>query len=216
MKFKAVLFDLDGTLINSIVDIADSMNVVLKKRKFPEHSINEYMKFIGNGIIELVISSLPQNKRDKKTVEECEKEMREIYAEKWLQKTYIYKGIPELLDELTKRNYKLAILSNKPHKYTKKIVEILFDKWNFDIVFGAKNGVAKKPDPVLAFEISKILNISCEQFIYVGDSATDMQTAINSGMYPVGVSWGYKSIKEIKESGAKKIISNPLELLDIF
>lgn len=215
MTFKAVLFDMDGTLIDAADGIGDSMNHVLELNHLPVHPIKDYIKWIGDGMENLVISALPVNKREDTFINKCVVEMKVAYEKLWINKTHLYPGISELLTCLCQCNFKLAVLSNKPNKFTRIIIETLFKKWNFDAVYGLRDGYLRKPDPITALEIAAELGLDPSYFIYLGDSSTDIKTAINAGMYPVGVSWGYRSADSLIISGAKKIINEPKELLSI-
>jgi phosphoglycolate phosphatase len=215
MKYKAVLFDLDGTLLDTIEDLSNSMNAVLLESGFPMHDLEEYKCFVGNGLRNLVRRALPAENRDDITIDSFLAAMNEEYSKRWAEKTRPYKGIPELLDELTRRNIRLSVLSNKPHKFTKVIVEKFLSNWNFEVVFGERLGVAIKPDPSAAIEISAIMGIPPEDFLYLGDSGTDMKTARAAGMYAVGALWGFRKKEELVAEGAMSVISSPLELIDI-
>ncbi|MEO8253364.1 MAG: HAD family hydrolase [Flavobacterium sp.] len=214
MKYKAVLFDLDGTLVDSLKDITDAMNMVLKSRNFPTHSYELMRTFIGSGIRNLVSKALPEMHKDETTIESTFQEMMETYRENCIQKTIPYNGIIELLDELKYRNIKLAILSNKADELTKKIGLALFPDY-FEIVMGLKSEATKKPNPIAALEISRDLNISPEEILYVGDSGIDMQTAKNANMYAIGLIWGYRPKEELLAEGAKSILEHPLDLLKL-
>jgi phosphoglycolate phosphatase len=215
MHFKAVLFDMDGTLVNSVDDVADSMNLVLASNNLLIHPTSEYIQWIGDGMENLVISALPANYRDDSFVKKCVAEMKTNYDKMWMNKTHLYAGIAELLSALREFKIKLAVLSNKPHRFTQIIADKLLAEWNFDVVMGLNEGIPRKPDPTSALEIANQMNLNPKHFLYVGDTATDIQTAINAGMYPVGVSWGYRSTNSLIESGAKEIIYTPNELLSL-
>ncbi|MEY2869481.1 MAG: hypothetical protein RIR01_1972 [Bacteroidota bacterium] len=212
MKFKAVLFDLDGTLVNSLIDIANSINKVLQERNFPTHSHEVINDFIGSGLRNLVTKALPESHKDEATIESTFQAMMAAYRENCTNETSAYDGIMELLDKLKSQNIKLAILSNKADELTKKIGLSLFPDY-FDIVMGLKSEATKKPNPSAAIEISNEFGISPEEFLYVGDSGIDMQTAKNANMYAVGVLWGYRPEEELLAEGAQAIISHPLELI---
>ncbi|MEL1241362.1 HAD family hydrolase [Flavobacterium flavipallidum] len=214
MKFKAVLFDLDGTLVNSLIDIADSINKVLEERNFPTHSYEVVNNFIGSGLRNLVTKALPETHKDEASIESTFQAMMTTYRENCTNKTFAYDGIVELLDALKSKNIKLAILSNKADELTKKIGLTLFSDY-FDIVLGLKSEATKKPNPLAAIEISNEFGVSPEEFLYVGDSGIDMQTAKNANMHAVGVLWGYRPKEELVAEGAQSIISHPLELIEL-
>ena len=212
-RYKAVIFDLDGTLLDTLDDLADSMNYVLESNGFPIHDIDKYKYFVGNGLRNLVTKALPPEHRNPETIDSAFDNMLKEYSKRWDKKTIPYPGVPELLDQLKLRGIKLAILSNKQHSITVKIAEKFLNKWKFEVVFGERPGVPRKPDPASALEVIKILNIPAHDIIYMGDSGTDMQTANNSGMYAVGVSWGFREAEELINAGAKRVIDTPGELL---
>jgi phosphoglycolate phosphatase len=216
MKYKGVIFDLDGTLLDTLEDITDSMNQVLEGRGFPTHPEEAYLRFVGNGADMLVSRALPnEHKNDEMLVEECLNEFRKIYETNWNNMTMPYDGIPELLDTLKRENIKIAVLSNKPQQFTDLCVNELLADWEFDYVLGHREGTPLKPDPKGAVEITEKLGISAEDFILLGDSDIDMKTAINAGMFPLGALWGFRTEQELLDSGALKVILHPLELLDL-
>lgn len=215
MKYKGVIFDLDGTLLNSIEDLAESMNTVLKKSNFPTHKASEYENYIGSGILNLVQKALPESHRDSDNCMKYFHMMFEEYSKNCTNKTAPYEGIAELLDKLEANYIKMGILSNKADKLTKKAVQVLLPNWNFECVEGLTSEEHKKPNPIKALHISKKMGIDPNEIIFVGDSGVDMETANNAGMYAVGVLWGFRSKEELISTGANKIISHPLELLNI-
>ena len=210
---KTLIFDLDGTLIDSLEDIAVCMNKVLEELNLPIHKIEDYKYFVGGGISILVENALKNSSETIKN--EVTKRFKIIYDQKLHVKTKPYLGIYELLDELEKMNCNLAILSNKPHEFTVEYAKLLFSKYNFKYIYGQKEGIAKKPDPILALEIAKKFNIPCEEIFFVGDTMVDMQTAKNANMKAIGVLWGFRDEKELKENGADFLVSHPLEILEI-
>lgn len=214
MTYKAVIFDLDGTLVNSIQDIADAMNKALKVYDYPLHSYEAYKDFIGKGIKSLVIKALPESKRNNAQITRSFNTMMEIYSNQCTIKTNAYSGIIELLDALKSSQIKLSVLSNKEDKLTKKVVSALLPNY-FETVDGLTIEAHKKPNPIKAIEISNRLNIKPEDIIYVGDTDVDMQTANNANFFAVGVSWGFRSKEELIANGAKLVIDHPLELLNI-
>ncbi|MGW8224010.1 MAG: HAD family hydrolase [Syntrophobacteria bacterium] len=148
-------------------------------------------------------------------VNKCASLMRQEYRNRWAKQTRPYEGIPELLDELTRRNLKLAILSNKPDDSTKEMVAELLSQWRFHPVAGAQLSVPKKPDPTLAIQISEQLLVPPEQCLYLGDTGTDMRTAQGAGMFAVGALWGFRSAEELERAGAKVLVKHPREVLGL-
>ena len=214
-QYKAILFDLDGTLLNTLEDICDSMNYVLKKRGFPAYNLDAYRYFVGEGAAMLVAKTLPEDERNDETIHECHEAFKEHYAHNWNVKTKPYNGVPEMLDAITKRDHKLAILSNKPHDFTKQCVANLLPQWDFDVIFGLRDSIPRKPDPAGALLIAERLNVTPSRFLYAGDTLIDMKTAVAAGMFPVGVRWGFRPVEELLENGARAILNHPLEILDI-
>ena len=214
MKFKAVLFDLDGTLLDTLQDLADSMNSVLRRFSFASHPLEAYKYFVGDGMATLVRRTLPEPQRNQEaTVATCLTSMKETYRERWRVQTHPYPGIPELLDQLSAREIKISVLSNKPDDFTRLMVKELLPRWHFECVFGERPNVPRKPDPIAALEIAERSRVSPEAFAYLGDTATDMITARAAGMYAVGVLWGFRSAEELTGNGADTLISNPADLL---
>ncbi|MDP4092981.1 MAG: HAD family hydrolase [Bacillota bacterium] len=215
MNFKAVVFDLDGTLLDTIEDLADSMNNVLRRFGYPIHDVEKYKYFVGDGIKNLVIRALPEESRNNDTIDACLSDMNEEYSRRWAEKTRPYDGITKLLDGLAERNIRTAILSNKPHAATLEVVKRLLPNQHFDVVYGERPPIPKKPDPAACLEIIKAMGFKAEEFLYLGDTNIDMKTANSAGMYAVGVLWGFRKADELLEGGAKKLISHPLELLEL-
>ncbi len=215
MTYKAVLFDLDGTLLDTIEDIGDAVNRVLEQNGFPALTMDTYRRFVGDGATNLIIRALPEDKRIDTIIHPCLDAFLKDYGRNWNVKTRPYDGIPELLDALTTRRLKMAVLSNKPHEYTMQCMEGFLSDWNFDVVFGQRDDVPRKPDPAGALEIAEQLNIPPSDFLYLGDTQTDLKTAIAAGMFPVGVLWGFRSAKELQENGAKVLIKRPLDMMNL-
>jgi len=215
MNFKAVIFDLDGTLLDSLEDIADTANSVLLNKGFPTHSVDAYRYFVGNGNNILMSRVIPEEKRDNKTIDECVKSFREEYNHNWNVKTKPYEGIPEMLDGMTARGLKMAVLSNKPDDFTKKCVSELFRKWHFEVVLGYHSQIPPKPDPSGAFQIAKKMGVHPKDILYLGDTNIDMKTAFAAGMFSVGALWGFRSLEELKNGGAKEVIEQPQDILGL-
>ncbi|MGI6485509.1 MAG: HAD family hydrolase [Thermoanaerobacterales bacterium] len=211
--FKGVIFDLDGTLLDTLQDLAESMNAVLCKMGFPTHETEKYKYFVGDGTEMLVKRALPQQYINTRVKAKCVAMMKEEYSNRMTYKTKPYDGIAELLDELTKRRIKMAILSNKPDKLTRLVVRSLLPDWEFAPVLGQRDGIPKKPHPCGAFEIAKKIGIKPENFLFVGDTNVDMRTSNAAGMCAVGVLWGFRDEAELMESGARAIIKKPVDLL---
>ena len=213
--FKAVLFDLDGTLLETLTDLAEAMNTSLVHFGFKSHTVDAFKYFVGESVAVEAKRALPESARDPETVEKVAEYSQQIYADCWYKNTCPYPGIPELLTELQKRGLKLAVLSNKIDEFTKTMVKTLLPQWCFEMVQGALSDVPLKPHPDLALRIVKHLQIPPEKFIYVGDSNIDMLTAVAAGMFPVGCLWGYRTADELLAAGAKILIKSPSELLEI-
>ncbi|MBN1551895.1 HAD family hydrolase [bacterium] len=214
-RFQAVVFDLDGTLLDTIGDISDSMNTVLKARGFPLHSESEFKMYIGDGIEEFAERSIPAEMRSEVLIRELVREMRAIYRERWQCNTKPYPGVPELLDWLTVQEIKLAVLSNKPHDFTNEMIRALLSRWKFNPVMGACPEIPRKPDPAGAFKLLERVGLQGDNVLYLGDSENDMLTANASGMHAVGVSWGFRSEACLQEAGAEWVIGHPCDLKDI-
>jgi len=215
MQFKAILFDLDGTLLDTLDDLGNSVNRVLAEKGFPTHDLDRYRYFVGDGAMMLITRALPKEKRNNDTIQACVDEFKKDYSQNWKVKTRLYDGVAEMLDGLVTRNLKLAVLSNKPHKFTKQSVDGLMSNWKFEIVLGQRDAVPCKPSPEGALEIAEQLNTKPENVLYLGDSGVDMQTALAAGMFPAGVLWGFRSMKELQDAGAKALIERPLEVLSL-
>jgi phosphoglycolate phosphatase len=215
MNYKGIIFDLDGTLVNSLEDLADSMNVVLESFNFPTHELSAYKYLVGNGIRNLVRKALPDGSIDEALIDKCYDSMINIYRENCVIKTKTYDGIIELLNELNLRDIKLAVFSNKADELTKKIVMTLLPNFDFEIIMGLSAEEHKKPNPYGALLISDKFGVIPKDIIYVGDSGTDMQTANNAGMTAAGALWGFRTKAELISNGAKFILNTPKDLIQI-
>ena len=216
MNYEAVLFDLDGTLLDTLDDLGDSMNAVLAARGYATHPIASYTSFVGDGVQNLVRRSLPADAgANDAIVNELVPLMRGEYSRRWAAKTRAYDGIPGLLDGLASRGLRMAVLSNKPHPATVEVVAHFFARWTFDATLGARPGVPIKPDAGAALEVSRLLGIPPSKFLYLGDTNTDMQTAAAAGMFAVGVLWGFRSKEELQASGAQVVVAHPRDVLSL-
>ena len=214
MKEKAIIFDLDGTLIDSLTDIALCANEVLKKLNLPSHKIEDYKKFVGGGVLVLIENCMPKNS-SKELIKKACNEFKIIYDQKLQSNTKPYDGIDELLQGLKDSNIKIGVLSNKPHEFTLKYVDKFFSSYDIVETHGQKEELPAKPDPIGAVNIAKAFNLPCENIYFVGDSDVDMKTAKNAGMIAVGVSWGFRGTKELIENGADFIVKTPQDILKL-
>ncbi|MDR1172068.1 MAG: HAD family hydrolase [Bacteroidales bacterium] len=212
MNYRAVIFDLDGTLADTLEDIADNMNRVLSEKGFPTHEYDAYRFYVGNGLKNLVARCLPESARTDAVIAACHDRMVAEYNVNYINKTRLYDGIPELLDALSSQHVKMAVLSNKADPLTQKICSELLKKWEFAAVMGANERFPRKPSPASALYISERMGIMPANTCYLGDSDVDMKTAIAAGFYPVGAGWGFRPKEELAESGAKHIIDHPMDL----
>lgn len=213
MRLKAIIFDLDGTLLDTLEDLSNAANRVLERNGFPTHDMNAYRYMVGDGAVVLMRRALPEERRNDATIQGCVEGFRTEYERGWKTKTRPYDGVAEMLDALTAHGMKMAVLSNKPDDFTRWCVAEYLSQWTFDLVLGQRDSVPLKPDPSGAMEISRSLNIPPSQFVYLGDTAIDMKTAVAAGMYPVGALWGFRSGQELLENGARLLIKRPPELL---
>ena len=214
MNNKVIIFDLDGTLIDSLEDIAVCMNQVLKELNLPTHKIDDYKYFVGGGISILVENALDKNTSDE-TKELVTEKFKIVYDQKLHAKTLPYDGIYDLLDELKRLDFKIGILSNKPHEFTIAYAKNLFSKYDMKEVHGQKSHIEKKPDPIAAIQIAQNFNVPCEEVYFVGDTMVDMQTAVNAKMIGIGVLWGFRDEEELMSNGATFVVKHPLDILDI-
>ena len=212
---KAVLFDLDGTLLDTLTDLADSMNAVLAGFGLPCHCREAYRYFVGDGLETLARRVLPEEHRSGLMVQRCATEMQVRYQGHWADKSEPYPGVAELLDSLAGRGLSLNILSNKPDEFTQLMVGHFLPYWQWSQVRGARHDTPKKPDPSAALAIADQLHLAPHQFLYLGDTNTDMRTATAAGMYPIGALWGFRSRQELEEAGAKAVLHQPIEMLSL-
>ena len=218
-QIKAIIFDLDGTLIDSIVDIAGAMNAALKELGYPEHPVEAYKSFIGDGQMELARKVLPEDKRTPENIETLAKKFWDNYDIQWYLHTNIFPGVLYLIQLAVARKIKLAILSNKPHYFTKKMIRHFFrgamirhTKNPFGVYSGEEPNKPKKPDPTVALELAQRLIVKPQNVALVGDSVVDIQTAKNAGMIAIGAAWGYGNKKDLQAAGADLIFDSPTEM----
>lgn len=214
MKKKAVIFDLDGTLSDSIHSIKYSGDRTMEKFGYGPFSVEQYKYFVGDGARNLVKRALAAGgDTELAHFEEAYALYREIFKENCMYRVRPYEGIPELLATLKVQHVKIAVLSNKPHAETVNVVEALYGKGYFDVIEGQKEGLAIKPSPDGVFRILERLGLGAEDLLYLGDTATDMKTGKGAGAFTVGALWGFRDRAELEEGGADAVIEHPLELL---
>ena len=212
---KAFIFDLDGTLIDSLDDLADAVNLMLAQHGYPQQPREVFPQYIGDGVMKLVERALPESARNAENIKTCTADYQMHYGNTWNQKTKPYDGMMATLDELRARGMKLAVLSNKPHKFTLLCCAHFFPEGTFDMVLGQRASVPRKPDPAGALEIAETLGFPVTESCYIGDSGIDMETATRAGMLAVGVRWGFRDEEELRANGAQVLVSSPHELLEI-
>lgn len=215
MNTELVIFDLDGTLLDTIGDLAAACNVVLERRGLPQHSYEEYCHFVGNGIMRLVERALPEELRTPELVAAVRADFVDYYTAHIDLLTRPYEGIAELVAELTRRGVKLAVASNKFQAGTEKLVARFFPRTAFAAVLGQRAGVALKPDPAVVEEILARTGVDRGRVLYVGDSGVDMETAAAAGVRSAGVTWGFRDRAELEAAGARHIVERPEELLGL-
>ena len=212
---RLVIFDLDGTLLNTIGDLAVSCNAVLAMRGLPQHSYEDYCGFVGNGIMRLVERALPEPLRTEFTVSAVRRDFIDYYTANIDTYTTPYDGIPALVESLVQRGVALAVASNKFQAGTEKLIARFFPDVKFAAVLGQRPDVPLKPDPAVVNEIVELTGTAREDILYVGDSAVDMQTARAAGVRAVGCSWGFRSREELESEAPAAIIDRPEELLTL-
>ncbi len=213
---QLVIFDLDGTLLNTIGDLAAACDEVLKRHNLPTYSYDEYASFVGNGVMRLVERAIPEELRTEEFVAELRGEFVEYYFENIDQHTTPYPDIMWMLRELKKRGIAMAVASNKFQRGTEKLVAHFFPEIHFEMVLGQRAGVALKPNPQIVRDICQFTSFTPDKILYVGDSGVDMETAAAAGVESVGVEWGFRSREELVESGANHIITSPREIVSMF
>ncbi|WP_319560162.1 HAD family hydrolase [Marispirochaeta sp.] len=215
MSLKGIIFDLDGTLLDTIDDLADSCNRQLEEYGYPTHPAESYRYFVGNGVRKLVERALPDTEEARKITDRFVQDFRSDYQDHCFDRTRPYPGIPELLKRLKQDGLVLAVLSNKPDTETKKVVRHFFPKDQFHCAAGHKEEFDVKPDPAGVHAILNKLNLRAEETAFVGDTWIDMQTAVNSGCFPVGILWGFRDRPELEDAGARAIAADTGELYSI-
>ncbi len=213
MPLQALIFDLDGTLIDSLADLAEAINRMLDAHGYPRRELSLFPEFIGDGMRKLVVRALPDDVTDAAVIDACVIDYQQHYESLWHDQTVPYPGIVETLTELRRRGVPLGVLSNKPQYFTELCCAHFFSAGTFDLVLGARESVPRKPHPAAAGEIAARFGLPLEACAYVGDSGIDMEFATRAGLHGIGVRWGFRSEAELLAHGARRIISEPHELL---
>ncbi len=209
--FDAIMFDLDGTLADTLQDIANAANHALVHLGHAAIETPRFRHLAGQGLRNLMAAVLGPDRAEQ--IDEGMAMFRAHYADHFIDHTKPFEGISEVLDAAAARGLPMAVLSNKPHPATLLVMEKVFSRWPFASIIGHRPDKPLKPDPASALEIAASLSIPPRRWMYVGDTRVDMETAINAGMFPVAVLWGFRDEAELRESGAKVIVKEPAELL---
>jgi phosphoglycolate phosphatase len=215
MRFSAVIFDLDGTLLDTLKDIADSANRTLAEHGMPTLPLDDYLLLVGEGVARLFERAVPESMRSLEMLQRCGDWFRDDYSRNWDVATRPYDDADRLLQEVSGRGIKMSVLSNKPHNFTQQCVSNYFPGHQFELVIGQSDDVPAKPDPTGVQRIVEHEGLPLEEFLFLGDTGTDMQTAVAANVYPVGALWGFRTRDELIENGAQELIAKPLDLLPI-
>ncbi len=212
-NYPGIIFDLDGTLLDTLTDLAASTNRVLAGHGLATHPVDVYRYFVGDGMRMLVERALPPEKRAAEVIDAIFSELHADYGKNWAEATRPYAGVVELLAGLQQRGIVMSVLSNKPDEFTAVMVRKYFPEVPFKCIYGASHQVAKKPDPAGALRIAAETGIKPEQTMYLGDTLVDMKTAVAAGMFPIGALWGFRDEAELRAGGAKLMLQHPMQLL---
>jgi phosphoglycolate phosphatase len=213
MRIKGVIFDLDGTLLDTLQDLATAVNHALTQMGFPVHPLEAFRRFIGDGSRQLVTRALPPHARTAETVTECLQTYRRYYDRHWHDQTRPYPGITVLLHTLQAMDLSLAVLTNKPHDLAVQCIAYFFPATPFHTVIGQREGCPIKPDPQAALTAARQLQVGPASCLLLGDSGVDMAAARAAGMGPIGALWGFRARAELEQAGARTCLQAPQELL---
>lgn len=211
---KLIIFDLDGTLVNSVDDLADAANAALEENGFPRRTTDEIRRFVGNGVGVLIRLAVPDGEYNDETAVKMRRSFDAFYRRNFAVKTKPYDGIPELLGKLKEKGILLAVASNKPDEFAKSIVKTFFGD-TFDAVRGQTEDIPRKPDAAVVRRILSDLGVTADETAFAGDSDVDILTARNSGTLSVGCSWGFRPRKLLEDTGAEYIADKPSDILDM-
>lgn len=213
MSVQAVCFDLDGTLLDTLEEIAVSANAVLERHGLPVHPVPAYRYFVGDGVRRLIKRVLPPDQVVPDRVSELTRELSQEYDRRDNELTQIYPGIESMLGALVERGIPLAVLSNKPHALTLACLERFFPQVSFSVAMGQQDDIPRKPDPAGALRVASTMGLKPGAILYLGDTDVDMKTASAAGMIPAGVLWGFRDRAELERHGAAHLLENPAEVL---
>lgn len=211
---KGIIFDLDGTLLNTIEDLANACNYALTTLGFDTYPVEQYKTFVGNGRYKLIERMLPKDKLNNENINKALELFDNYYENHMVDMTKPYEGIVDMLDKLKEKGIKLGVVSNKPHEFTTEVVKSYFDD-RFEMVYGHRANNPIKPDPSTVFEVIDGFKLDKEECLYVGDSEVDINTAKNAGVKSVGVIWGFRGRGELESAGADYLVNKPEEILRI-
>ena len=212
---KVIIFDLDGTLLDTLEDIAISANFALTTLGFDAQETHKYRYFVGEGVFKLFENIFALNMQSQETIQKAVTLFEGHYAKQFNQNTSLYEGVSKMLTFLQARDFKMAILSNKPDSFTKMCAVKYLRAWKFAAVFGTRDGIPRKPHPQGALEISALLHVRPEACYYLGDTMIDMQTANSANMIALGALWGFREEAELRAHGAKYLMKNPSEVIKL-
>jgi phosphoglycolate phosphatase len=216
MWLQAILFDLDGTLLDTLADLADAANRVLDRAGLPTHPHSAYRRFIGDGSRLLITRALPEDRRDSSTVDVFLDRFKADYGANWKSATRPYPGVVELLREFSDRSIPQAVVTNKPQLFAERCIAHFFPKTAFRMIRGQEGNRPLKPDPAPALDVARYLQVLPEACLLLGDSGVDMQTARAASMLPLGAAWGFRSEEELMAAGAARIARHPRDVLEWF
>lgn len=212
---RAIIFDLDGTLLDTLEDIAISANFALTSLGFQAQEREKYRYFVGEGVFKLFENIFASNPQTPEIIQKAVTLFEEHYSKQYNQNTTLYEGVSKMLTFLQKRGFKMAILSNKPDSFTKMCALKYLRQWTFDRVYGTREGVPRKPHPQGALEIADCLHVKPSACYYLGDTMIDMKTANSAGMIAIGALWGFREENELREYGAKYLAKTPSEVIKL-
>ncbi len=208
-NYRGIIFDLDGTLLDTLEDLCNSTNRVLERHGFASHPLDAYKYFVGDGMRMLTERALPAAQRTPEIIESVFREIHAEYDRHWGDITRPYAGIMELLEELQRRGLVMSVLSNKPDEFTATMVRKYFPDIPFKCVYGASDSIPRKPDPAGALRIATESGLTPDNILYLGDTLVDMKTAVAAGMFPIGALWGFREESELRAGGAKLLLKHP-------